>query len=128
MFMAADPDTVRPALRSVRVGRERLRAPEQRREHHARFEPCQRCSDAVVNAAPEAEVQVAVAAVGLGSLRQRRLVRPAVGLAVAIDAMDMVSAVVEARARGRLDADVVGGFVLSAAGVATALAAGRAEG
>jgi hypothetical protein len=72
--------------------------------------------------------QVAVAAVGLGSLRRRWLRGPAIALAVAIDAMDMVSAVAEARARRRMDADVVGGFLLSATGVATALAARRADG
>jgi hypothetical protein len=70
--------------------------------------------------------QVAVAAVGLASLRRPRLARPAIALAVAIDAVDMVSAAVEARARGRVDVDVGGGFVFSAAGVATAAAALRA--
>jgi hypothetical protein len=71
--------------------------------------------------------QVAAAAVGVASMRWRRLERPAIALAVAIDAVDMASAVVEGRARGRMDADVVGGLALSAAGVATASAALRAH-
>ena len=69
--------------------------------------------------------QLAVAAVGLGSTRWPRLERPAILLAVAIDAADMLSAAVETRARGRMDPDAVGGLALSAAGVATALAAQR---
>jgi uncharacterized ferredoxin-like protein len=44
---------------------------------------------------------------------------------VAIDAVDMVSAAVEAGARGRMDADVAGGLALSAVGAATATAALR---
>jgi hypothetical protein len=70
--------------------------------------------------------QVAVAAAGLWSRRRPRLERAAILLAVAIDVVDMASAAAEARARGRMDADVAGGFVLSAAGVATAAAASRA--
>jgi uncharacterized ferredoxin-like protein len=61
-------------------------------------------------------------------LRRHWLRGPAIALAVAIDAMDMVSAVAEARARRRMDPDVVGGFLLSATGVVTALAARRADG
>jgi hypothetical protein len=71
--------------------------------------------------------QLAAGALGLGSLRRRRLEGPAILLALAIDAVDMVSAAVEARARGRLDADVVGGLALSAAGAATAAVALRAR-
>jgi hypothetical protein len=67
--------------------------------------------------------QIAVAALGLGSLSRPQLARPAIALAVAIDAVDMLSAAVEARARGRMDTDALGGLVFSAAGVATALAA-----
>jgi hypothetical protein len=71
--------------------------------------------------------QVAVAAVGLAGRRRRELERPAILLAVAIDAVDMVSAAVEAGARRRLGADLAGGLVLSAAGVATAIAAQRRD-
>jgi hypothetical protein len=67
--------------------------------------------------------QIGVAALGLRSLSRPRLARPAIALAVAIDALDVVTAAVEARARGRVDADAAGGLVFSAAGVATALAA-----
>jgi uncharacterized ferredoxin-like protein len=66
--------------------------------------------------------QLAVGAVGLGSMFWQRLERAAITLAVTIDALDMASAAVEARARGRVDLDVAGGFALSAAGVATAAA------
>jgi hypothetical protein len=71
--------------------------------------------------------QVAVGALGLGSTRSSRLERPALVLAIAVDLADMVSAIVEAGSRGRLDPDVAGGFAFSAAGVATATAALRAE-
>jgi hypothetical protein len=64
--------------------------------------------------------QLAAGAMALGSLRWRRLERPAMALAVVIDAVDMVSAAAEARARGRMDADIAGGLALSAAGAATA--------
>ena len=67
--------------------------------------------------------QLAAAALALGSMRWQRLERPAIVLAVVIDAVDMVSAAVEAGARGRIDADVAGGLALSAAGAATATAA-----
>ena len=69
--------------------------------------------------------QIAVAAVGLASRRWRRLEQPAALAAIAIDAFDMLSALVEARDRGQVDADLSGGFVFSAAGVATAAAALR---
>jgi hypothetical protein len=67
--------------------------------------------------------QVAVAALGLGSRRWPRLERPAIVAAVVIDVVDMVSAAVEARARGQIGPDVAGGFVFSAAGLATAAGA-----
>jgi len=67
--------------------------------------------------------QIAVAAVGLASRRWRRLEQPAAVAAIAIDAFDMFSALVEARGRGQVDADLSGGLVFSAAGVATAAAA-----
>jgi hypothetical protein len=69
--------------------------------------------------------QVVVAAVGLASLRWDHLERPALELAAAIDVADAVSALIEARARGRLDDDLVGGVAFSLAGLATAAAALR---
>ena len=70
--------------------------------------------------------QVGAAALALGALRRPQLERPAMMLAAALDAVDMLSAVVEARARGRLDPDTTGGFVFSASGAASAAAALRA--
>ncbi|MGH2902599.1 MAG: hypothetical protein ACRDK7_03285 [Solirubrobacteraceae bacterium] len=64
--------------------------------------------------------QVAVAALGLASRRWPTLERPAALAALAIDAVDMLSAVVESSERGSIDADLTGGLVFSAAGVATA--------
>jgi hypothetical protein len=69
--------------------------------------------------------QVVVAAVGLASLRWAQLERPALELAAAIDLADVASALIEARARGRLDDDLVGGVAFSLAGLATAAAALR---
>jgi hypothetical protein len=71
--------------------------------------------------------QVAVAAVGLAGMRWPRLERPAIALAAAIDIVDLLSATVEARARGELDPDLAGGVALSAAGVVTAGAALRLD-
>jgi hypothetical protein len=68
--------------------------------------------------------QVAVGTLGLAS-RWRRLERPAAIAAVTIDAVDMISAAVEASNRERWDSDSAGGLVFSAAGVATAFAAMR---
>jgi hypothetical protein len=67
--------------------------------------------------------QIAVAAVGLASRRWPRLEPPAAVAAIAIDAFDMISALVEARDRGQVDAELSGGLAFSAAGVATAAAA-----
>ena len=67
--------------------------------------------------------QIAVAAVGLASRRWQRLEQPAAVAAIAIDASDMISALIEARDRGKMDDDLSGGLVFSAAGVATAAAA-----
>lgn len=69
--------------------------------------------------------QIAVAAVALTGRRWRRLERPAAVAAIAIDVVDMLSALVEARGRGQVDADLSGGLMFSAAGVATAAAALR---
>jgi hypothetical protein len=71
--------------------------------------------------------QIAVAAVALASRRWRQLERPAAVAAIAIDVADMLSALVEARGRGQVDADLSGGLVFSAAGVATAVAALRTQ-
>ena len=69
--------------------------------------------------------QIAVAVVGLASLIQRDLRRPGMFLAAAIDVADIVSAVAEASARGRLDPDLRGGVAFSGAGVVSALVALR---
>ena len=67
--------------------------------------------------------QIAVGALGLASLRWRNLRRPAAVAAVAIDAADLLSAAVEAGKRQRVEADLSGGALFSAAGVVTAWAA-----
>lgn len=71
--------------------------------------------------------QISVAALGLLSLHLRRLERPAAFAAIAIDTADIASALVESSKRGRLEIDVVGGIVLSAAGIVTAAAADLAR-
>ena len=70
--------------------------------------------------------QAAVALPGLVSLVKPGLRRPAMLLAAATDASDVLSAVVEGRARGRFDADLTGGIAFSAVGLVSALAAWRA--
>src|SRR5947209_5228524 len=67
--------------------------------------------------------QVGVAAVGLMSIQRNRLQQPAMVLAVGIDALDVLSAVVESLRRHRGDVDTIGGMVFSAAGAATAATA-----
>jgi hypothetical protein len=67
--------------------------------------------------------QIAVAIVGFASLGRPDLRRPGMLVAAATDLADVASALVEARARGRLDPDLRDGLVFSAAGLATALAA-----
>jgi hypothetical protein len=67
--------------------------------------------------------QIGVAALGLAGLRWRRLQRPAALAAVAIDAADILSAAIEACDRRELNADLTGGTMFSAAGLATAWAA-----
>lgn len=64
--------------------------------------------------------QIAVAALGLASHRWRRLERAAALAALSIDAADLLSAMVEAGERGRLESDLSGGAVFSAAGMITA--------
>jgi hypothetical protein len=67
--------------------------------------------------------QIAVSIVGIASLARSDLRRPGMVLASATDLADIVSALVEARARGRLEPDLRDGLVFSAAGLITALAA-----
>jgi hypothetical protein len=67
--------------------------------------------------------QMAVAVLGLCGRRWRGLERPAALAAAAIDLSDIVSAVVEADARGSLEQDLSGGIIFSAAGLATAVPA-----
>jgi hypothetical protein len=69
--------------------------------------------------------QIAVALVGLASLGQRDLRRPGMLLAAAADLADIASAVIEARARGRLDSDLSGGIAFSGAGLVSAVVALR---
>jgi hypothetical protein len=67
--------------------------------------------------------QVGVALVGLASLGDRDRRRAAMVVAAATDLADIVSAAIEARARGSVDADLRDGIVFSSAGLASALAA-----
>jgi hypothetical protein len=67
--------------------------------------------------------QIAVAAVALAGLSRSDLRRPAMLLAATIDAADITAAVLEARARGRLDPDLTGGTAFSVAGFVSALVA-----
>jgi hypothetical protein len=67
--------------------------------------------------------QIGVAMVGFASLGDRNHRRSAMLVAAATDLADILSAVVEARARGRVDADLRDGIVFSSAGLISALAA-----
>jgi hypothetical protein len=71
--------------------------------------------------------QLAVGAVGLMSLRWGEHRRLAMVLAAATDLADIISAVIEARARETVGADLRGGIVFSAAGLGSALLAARAS-
>jgi hypothetical protein len=71
--------------------------------------------------------QVAVALFGLASLIRSDLRRPAMLLAAATDLSDIVSALVEARSRSRLDADLSAGIAFSSLGFASALAGSRSR-
>jgi hypothetical protein len=71
--------------------------------------------------------QVAVALFGLASLARKDLRRPAMLLAATTDLADIVSALVEARSRSRLDPDLTGGIAFSSLGLATALAGSRSS-
>ena len=69
--------------------------------------------------------QIAVGLVGLASVRRRDLHRAGMLLAAGIDLVDIVTALIEARARRRLDPDLTGGIAFSGVGLASALAALR---
>lgn len=71
--------------------------------------------------------QVGVGLAGLASLRSEGLQPAAIALAGAIDALDIATAVIEARARDSWDEDLVGGAIFSGVGLATALLASRAQ-
>jgi hypothetical protein len=66
--------------------------------------------------------QVGVAALGVASLRWPGLRRAAAGAAVTIDVADVISAVAEAIDRRRLDSELAGGVLFSAAGALSAAA------
>ena len=67
--------------------------------------------------------QIGVALAGLASLRSPQFEPAAIALAGAIDALDVVTALIEGRARGHWDEDLLGGMIFSGVGVATALVA-----
>jgi hypothetical protein len=69
--------------------------------------------------------QLGVGALGLVSLGRRDRRRVAMLLAAATDLADIVSAVVEARARDDVGSDIAGGTAFSAAGLLSALLALR---
>ena len=68
---------------------------------------------------------VAVGSFGLLALHCRSQHRAAAAAALAIDVADVASALVEAGKRGRLERDLAGGIVFSAAGAITAALALR---
>jgi uncharacterized protein YjeT (DUF2065 family) len=63
---------------------------------------------------------IGVGALGLIALHHPRLERPAAAAAIAIDLADIVSTLVEAAKRGRLESDLSGGILLSASGAISA--------
>jgi hypothetical protein len=67
--------------------------------------------------------QIGVALVGLASMGDRSRRRAAMLLAAATDLADILSAAIEAQARGGVDADLRDGLVFSSAGLVSALAA-----
>ena len=66
--------------------------------------------------------QVLPAAFTLAELRDRRLLAPALALNLLIDGFDVTSALLEARARARVDRTLAGGLALSGSAIAWALA------
>jgi hypothetical protein len=69
--------------------------------------------------------QIGVALLGLASLVQPKLRRAGMLLAATTDFADIVSAAVEAAARGSVDSDLRDGIAFSSAGLLSALAAVR---
>jgi uncharacterized protein YjeT (DUF2065 family) len=69
--------------------------------------------------------QIIAGCLTLAALPSRRLARPAALLSLLIDALDVSSAVIEIGARGRSDRSLLGGIILSGAGVITFTAALR---
>lgn len=69
--------------------------------------------------------QMLVGALTLSGLRDRRRARAGAALSLAVDSLDIASALLEWRARGRADSAVGGGIVLSGSGVLTFAAALR---
>jgi hypothetical protein len=67
--------------------------------------------------------QIGVGLVGLASVGDRNRRRAAMLLAAATDLADILSAAIEAQARGAVDADLRDGIVFSSAGLVSALAA-----
>jgi hypothetical protein len=61
--------------------------------------------------------QLAIGCMTLGAIRSRRLARRAVALSLAIDALDVTSALIEQRVRGGRDRTVLGGYAISGTGV-----------
>jgi hypothetical protein len=70
--------------------------------------------------------QLLIGGFTLAVLRRPRLARTAARMSLLLDALDVGSALLELRARGRADQTVVGGIALSGAGVLTFAAALRA--
>jgi hypothetical protein len=71
--------------------------------------------------------QLGVGALGLLAAGNRDLRRSAMLLAAAIDAGDIASAAIEAKSRRRVDSDLSGGMLFSAAGLLSAVLALRAD-
>lgn len=61
--------------------------------------------------------QLVTGCLTLTATRSRRLVRPAATLSLLIDTLDVVSAILEQRARGRRDQTITGGYAISGAGM-----------
>jgi hypothetical protein len=69
--------------------------------------------------------QLVTGCLTLAATRSRRLARPATTLSLLIDTLDVVSAVLEQRARGQTDKTIIGGFAISGTGMITFAAALR---
>lgn len=69
--------------------------------------------------------QLVTGCLTLAASRSRGLARPAAILSLLIDTLDVGSAVLEQRARGRPDQTILGGYVISGAGMIAFAAALR---